>query len=200
MALRSALVCLLFAAALPAQNPGKNSELAALTGATTLPAVDYQIGEGDVLQISIWGEPAASVPSVVVRPDGKISMPLLKDVLVSGLTPAQVEKVITDRMADIIKAADVTVIVSQVNSKKVYLLGAVKKEGTIPYTYRMSVMQALSEAGGLTDYAKRKKIYVMRNENGNESRLPFNYDAVVKGQHMELNVSLLPGDTIVVPQ
>ncbi|MBV8904345.1 MAG: SLBB domain-containing protein, partial [Acidobacteriia bacterium] len=75
----------------------------------------------------------------------------------------------------------------------------VKKEGTIPYSYRMTVMQALSESGGLTDYAKRKKIYIIRNENGRESRLPFNYDAVVKGERMELNIALLPGDTIVVP-
>jgi polysaccharide biosynthesis/export protein len=160
---------------------------------------EYQIGEGDVLQISVWAEPAASVPSVVVRPDGKISIPLLKDVRVAGLTPAQAEKAIADGLADIIKSANVTVMVSQINSKKIYLLGAVKKEGTIPYNYRMTVMQALSEAGGLTDFAKRKKIYVMRNENGKESRLPFDYDAVVKGQHMEENISLLPGDTIVVP-
>jgi polysaccharide export outer membrane protein len=75
----------------------------------------------------------------------------------------------------------------------------VKKEGPISYTYRMTVIQALSEAGGLTDYAKRKKIYVMRMQNGKEVRLSFDYDAVVKGQHMEMNVALLPGDTVVVP-
>jgi len=184
MGVRVVLACLLFAVALSAQKAGSD---------------EYQIGEGDVLQISVWGEPAASVPSVVVRPDGKISMPLLKDVRVAGLTPAQAEKLITGALADIIKAANVTVMVAQINSKKVYLLGAVKKEGTISYTYRMTVMQALSEAGGLTEFAKRRKIYVMRNENGRESRLLFDYDAVVKGQHMEQNVSLLPGDTIVVP-
>jgi polysaccharide biosynthesis/export protein len=181
MFLRSTLGLLLIVAALSAQN------------------AEYQIGEGDVLQISVWGEPSASVPSVVVRPDGEISMPLLKDVPVEGLTPAQVEALITNRLADIIKSANVTVIVAQINSKKVYLLGAVKKEGAISYTYRMNVIQALTEAGGLTDYAKRKKIYVMRTENGKEVRLPFDYDAVVKGQHVEMNVALLPGDTVVVP-
>jgi polysaccharide biosynthesis/export protein len=186
MFLRSTLWVLLISAALTAQDHG---------GAAIAP--EYQIGEGDVLQISVWGEPAASVPSVVVRPDGKISMPLLKDVPVAGLTPAQVEALITNRLADIIKTANVTVIVAQINSKKVYLLGAVKKEGPISYSYRMTVIEALSEAGGLTDYAKHKKIYVMRGQNG--TRLPFDYDAVVKGQHMEMNVALLPGDTVVVP-
>jgi polysaccharide biosynthesis/export protein len=200
MAVRGVLICFLFAAALSAQKPSESGGPAAPTADRTTISDEYQIGEGDVLQISVWGEPAASVPSVVVRPDGKISMPLLKDVRVAGLTPAQAEKLITDGLADMIKTANVTVMVAQINSKKVYLLGGVKKEGPIPYSYRMTVMQALSEAGGLTDFAKRKKIYVMRNENGKESRLPFNYDDVVKGQHMELNVSLLPGDTIVVPQ
>jgi len=160
---------------------------------------EYQIGAGDVLQVSVWGEQSASVPSAVVRPDGKISMPLLKEVAVSGLTPAQAEKSIAEQLDQFIKGANVTVVVSQINSKKIYLLGAVKKEGTISFTYRMTVMQALSEAGGLTDYAKRKKIYVIHIENGKEYRLPFDYDAVVKGERMETNIPLAPGDTIVVP-
>ena len=160
---------------------------------------EYQIGAGDVVQVSVWGEQSASVPSAVVRPDGKISMPLLKEVTVAGLTPAQAEKSIAEQLDQFIKGANVTVVVSQINSKKIYLLGAVKREGTISYTYRMTVMQALSEAGGLTDYAKRKKIYVIRIENGKEYRLPFDYDAVVKGERMELNIPLEPGDTIVVP-
>ena len=160
---------------------------------------DYQIGAGDVLTINVWKEPEASIPSVVVRPDGKISMPLLKDVGVVGMTPKQVERLITTSLAKFITGADVTIVVTGINSKKVYLVGAVKKEGPLPYTYRMSVMQALSEAGGLTDYAKRKKIYVLRNENGRQFRLPFDYDAVLKGEHMELNIPLLAGDTVVVP-
>jgi polysaccharide biosynthesis/export protein len=79
------------------------------------------------------------------------------------------------------------------------MIGAVKKEGPIQYTYRMTVMQALSEAGGLTEYAKRKKIYVLRTENGKEYRLPFDYDAVLKGERMDSNIPLLPNDTLVVP-
>ena len=160
---------------------------------------EYLIGAGDVVQVSVWGEQSASVPSAVVRPDGKISMPLLKEVAIAGSTPAQAEKSIAEQLDQFIKGANVTVVVSQINSKKIYLLGAVKKEGTISYTYRMTVMQALSEGGGLTDYAKRKKIYVIRIENGKEYRLPFDYDQVVKGERMELNIPLEPGDTIVVP-
>jgi polysaccharide export outer membrane protein len=161
---------------------------------------EYRIGEGDVMQVSVWGEPAASVPNVVVRPDGMISMPLIKDVHVSGLTPAEAEKIITDLLSKQIRAADVTVIISGINSKKVFFVGGgVKKEGPIAYTYRMTIMQGISEAGGLTDYAKRKKIYVLRNENGRQYKLPFDYDAVLRGEHMELNLPLLPGDTIVVP-
>jgi polysaccharide export outer membrane protein len=160
---------------------------------------DYRIGAGDIIQISVWKEPDASVASTVVRPDGKISMPLLKDVSVVGLKPRDAEERIAELLAKYINDPDVTVVVNEINSKKVYVVGAVKKEGPLPYTYRMTVIQALSEAGGLTDYAKRKKIYVLRNENGRDFRLPFDYDAVLRGERMELNIALLPGDTLVVP-
>jgi polysaccharide export outer membrane protein len=159
----------------------------------------YIIGEGDVLQISVWGEAAASTNGVV-RPDGMITIPLIKDVHVAGLSPAEVERVVTELLSKQIKAADVTVIVSQINSKKIFVVGGgVKKEGPLAYTHPMTIMQALSEAGGLTDYAKRKKIYVLRNENGRQYKLSFDYDAVLNGEHMELNIPLLPNDTLVVP-
>jgi polysaccharide biosynthesis/export protein len=160
---------------------------------------DYKIGAGDVLEINVWKEPDASVRSVVVRPDGKISMPLLKEVDVVGLTPVQLEKLITDGLGKVINSPDVTIVVTGINSKKIYVNGKVKKEGPIPYTYRMTVMQALSEAGGITDYAKKKAIYVLRNENGREFKFPFDYSAVLKGEKMELNIPLEPGDVIVVP-
>jgi polysaccharide biosynthesis/export protein len=160
---------------------------------------DYLIGEGDVLQVAVWGEPTASVPAATVRTDGKISMPLIKDVKVAGLTPAQVEKYVQEQLGKIIRAPDVTVIVAQINSKKIYLTGAVKREGPLKFTYRMTVLQAISESGGLTDYAKRKEIYVLHTESGRQFKLPFNYNAVLKGEHMEQNIQLSPGDTIVVP-
>jgi polysaccharide export outer membrane protein len=160
---------------------------------------DYRIGAGDVLEINVWKEPDATVHAVVVRPDGKISMALLKEVDVVGLTPVELEKKITDGLAKLINSPDVTIIVTGINSKKIYVSGKVKKEGPIPYTYRMTVMQALSEAGGITEYAKKKAIYVLRNDNGREFKFPFDYSAVLKGQRMELNIPLEPGDVIVVP-
>jgi polysaccharide biosynthesis/export protein len=160
---------------------------------------NYEIGAGDVLQIVVWKEPEASVAGAVVRPDGKITMPLIKEISVSGMTPTEAEKYIAGRLSDVIAGADVTVIVKEIHSKKVYLIGAVKREGPMAYTYRMNVVQALSEAGGLTDYAKRKKIYVLRTEKGKDYRFPVDYDSVLKGEHMEMNIPLLPGDTIVVP-
>ncbi len=161
---------------------------------------DYQIGAGDILQVSVWKEPDISVPNVAVRPDGMITVPLIKEVAVAGLTPRQAEKVIVDRLATFLNDANVTVVVAASNSKKIYIVGAVRKEGPLPYTYRMTVMQALSEAGGLTEYAKRKRIYILRTESGKDYRLDFNYDEVVKGERMEQNIPLLPGDTLIIPQ
>lgn len=170
----------------------------ALTPTRTLEEADYRIGAGDVLQISVWKEPEASIPSIVVRPDGKITLPLLKDVQVAGLTPRDAEKLITTGLSGFITDANVTVIVTGINSKKIYIIGAVKREGTLSYSYRMTVMQALTEAGGLTDYAKRNKIYVLRAQGGKETKIPFDYDAVLKGKDID-HLSLLPNDTLVVP-
>lgn len=160
---------------------------------------DYLIGAGDILQINVWREPEASVPSTVVRPDGKISLPLISDVAVVGLTPKQAEVMLARELGRFITGAHVTVVMTAINSKKVYLVGAVKTEGPLAYTYRMSVLQAISEGGGLTDYAKRKKIYVLRTQNGRQFRLPFDFDAVVKGERTEMNIALLPDDTVVIP-
>ena len=151
------------------------------------------------MEINVWNEPDASVRSAVVRPDGKISMPSLKEVDVVGLTPVQLEKMITDGLSKIINSPDVTIVVTETNSKKIYVKGKVNKEGPIPYTYRMTIMQALTEAGGITDHAKKSKIYVLRNETGREFRFQFDYNAVLRGEKMELNIPLEPGDVIVVP-
>jgi polysaccharide export outer membrane protein len=160
---------------------------------------DYLIGSGDTLQISVWKEPEVSVPSAIVRPDGRITVPLIKDVEVAGLTPRQAETLIAEGLGKFITDPNVTVVIATISSKKIYVIGAVRKEGTLPYTYGMTVMQALSEAGGLNDYAKRKKIYILRTESGREYRLDFNYDEVVKGERMEQNILLLPSDTLVIP-
>jgi len=160
---------------------------------------DYVIGASDVLQISVWKQVEASVPSAVVRPDGKITVPLIKDVDVVGLTPLEAEQKITERLSEFIEDPIVTVVVSAINSKKIYIVGAARKEGPISYNYGMTVLQALSEAGGITEYAKRKKIYILRTENGQNYQLDFNYDEVIKGQNMGQNIILQPGDTLVIP-
>jgi polysaccharide biosynthesis/export protein len=161
---------------------------------------DYLIGAGDTLQVSVWKEPDVTVPTVIVRPDGMITVPLIKETAVAGLTPRQAENIITERLAKYLNAPNVTVVVTASNSKKIYVIGAVRKEGPLSYTYRMTVMQALSEAGGLNEYAKRRKVYILRSDSGREYRLEFNYEEVLRGERMEQNIVLLPGDTIVIPQ
>ena len=159
----------------------------------------YRIGAGDNLEINVWKEPEASVQGVIVRPDGKVTLPLVKEVDVLGLTPAELEKVLVAKLASKIIQPDVTVVIREIRSKKVYLVGAVNKVGPVPLLSNMTVLQVLAEAGGITEYGKKKKIYIMRTENGKQVKLPFNYDAVVKGEHMEQNIQVLPDDTIVVP-
>ncbi len=168
----------------------------------TPPAIapDYRIGPGDVLQINVWKEPEASVASAVVRSDGRISVPLLKDVEVQGLTTSEAEKRLTERFVGLIPGADVTVLVRETRSKKVYLLGAVKKEGPVMLATPLTVLQAIAEAGGFTPFAKPKKIYVIRPENGHQIRLPFDYEAVIKGEKPEKDIQLMPNDVVYVPQ
>ncbi|MGO9444980.1 MAG: polysaccharide biosynthesis/export family protein [Thiobacillaceae bacterium] len=177
----------------------KTRASSAVSGTVPQVPYEYKIGAGDVLQVSVWKEPEASAAGVIVRPDGMISTPLIKEIQVVGLTPKQAETLITEKLVKVIQEPDVTVVVTGMASKKIFTIGAVKKEGPIPYTYEMTVMQAISEAGGLTDYAKRNKIYVLRTQNGKQERFAFPYDDVLKGKHMELNIVLLPFDTLVVP-
>lgn len=161
---------------------------------------EYRIGAGDMLSISIYKEPDASVPEVVVRSDGKVSLPLLKDVEIAGLTPAAAEKLLAEKLARYIHEPDVTVVVRQIHSRRVYVIGAVKAVGPIDLKGDMTVLQALAQAGGLTDFAKKKHIYVLRTENRKQVRIPFNYETAIKGGDVDQNVLLRPNDTVVVPQ
>lgn len=166
---------------------------------SNLPA-DYRIGTGDVIQVSVWKEPDAS-QEVTVRSDGRVSLPLIKEVEIAGLTPAEAEKRLADKFEKMIMGADVTLIVRTINSRKVYLVGAVRTVGAINMTSSLTVLQAIAQAGGLTDFAKKKNIYILRHDGGGKQvRLPFNYDAVIKGEQMDHNILLQPDDTIVVPQ
>ena len=159
---------------------------------------DYRVGAGDVIEVSVWKEPEVST-TVVVRPDGKISIPLISDLVVSGKTPMQIQEIVAEKLAPIINLPNVTVTVKEINSKKVYVLGEVNRPGAYPLTQPMTVLQILTEAGGLQLYAKEKSIYILRIENGRQQRLPFNYKDVVQGKKMEQNIFLQPGDTVVVP-
>ncbi len=164
--------------------------------ASTDPA--YVIGEEDVLNVSVWKDPEVS-RTVPVRPDGKISLPLIHDVQSAGLTPAQLGIVITEKLRKFMTDPQVTVIVIQINSRRVYIMGEVNRPGAFPLLPNMTVLQALSSAGGFTQFANLKGIYVLRSGDGKQNRFPFSYKDVIKGQRAEQNIGLKPGDTIVVP-
>jgi polysaccharide export outer membrane protein len=186
--------------ALLASNPSHSSEDASKESSGADLPEGYRIGIADVLQISVWREPEASVAAATVRSDGKISLPLVKEVEVVGLSPAETERMLAQRLTRFIHGADVTVIVKEVHSRKVYLVGGVRSVGPIDLKGRTTVLQALTQAGGLTDYAKRKQIYVLRTENGRQEKFPFNYEAVIKGENVQENIVLQPNDTVVIPQ
>ncbi|MGA2335316.1 MAG: polysaccharide biosynthesis/export family protein [Terriglobales bacterium] len=157
----------------------------------------YVIGPEDVLHIAVWREPdlTATLP---VRPDGKISLPLLNDVQASGLTPQQLAGSLTEKLKKYVADPRVTVVVTQINSKRVYMVGEVFHPGPMPLIANMTVLQALSSAG-LNQFANTKRIYVLRTENGKQQKLPVNYRKLVKGEQIEQNYLLQPGDEIVVP-
>jgi polysaccharide export outer membrane protein len=168
--------------------------------AAPIPPPGFRIGPGDVLQISVLKEPDASVPAVVVRSDGIISLPLLKEVPVVGLSPRELEQLLTRKFSEVIRDPDVTVLIKEIHSEKVYVIGAVRKEGPILLQTPLTVLQAVAEAGGLTDYAKRNRIYILRLDNSRQVRIPFDYQSVIKGERTDQNIALRPGDTVVVPQ
>ena len=186
----------------PVPNGQKSASNGGGSAASSAPAAvdrDYVIGVADDLDVSVWKDPELSAKGVPVRPDGKIALPLLGDVAAQGLTPSQLAANITDRLRKYMSDPRVNVNVSAVNSRRYYILGEVNHTGVFPLLNDMSVLQALSTAGGLTPYAKTKKIYVLRNTNGKQETYPFNYNDVVKGRRMEQNIALKPGDTIMVP-
>jgi len=159
---------------------------------------NYMIGAQDVLDISVWKEPELTL-SVPVRPDGKISIPLLNDVQAAGLTPTQLAMRITTDLKKYVTNPQVTIIVTQINSQRIYILGEVSRAGAYPLLPQMTMLQALSSAGGFTQFANLKKIYMFRVEDGKQVKYPFNYKDVVNGKRPDENVILRAGDTIVVP-
>ena len=159
---------------------------------------DYKIGPQDVVRIDVWKEPEIS-RTTPVRPDGRISLPLLNDVQAAGLTPTQLAFNISDGLKKFITNPQVTVGITEINSRRVYVTGEVTKPGAFPLQAGMTVLQALTSSGGFTQFAKIKGIYVLRTEDGKQVKHPFNYKDVVKGKKPEDNIVLQPGDVIVVP-
>jgi polysaccharide biosynthesis/export protein len=185
----------------PAKNDKPATEKPEPPSATSFSAPaagsDYVIGSDDQLHISVWKEPDLT-ETLPVRPDGKISLPLLNDVPAAGLTPAQLAASITDRLKKYIADPRVTVVVTAMNSRRIFVTGEVTHTGPMPLLPHMTMLQALAGAG-FTQFANVKAIYLLRTENGKQVKIPFNYKEVVKGRHPEQNIPLKPGDTIVVP-
>ncbi len=159
----------------------------------------YVIGNSDMLDINVWQEKDLT-ESVPVRSDGKISLPLIGEIQASGRTPLQLQEEITAKLRSYLTAPDVTVMVLQMNSRRFNVLGRVAKPGSYPLSATTTVLDAIAVAGGYLDFAKVKKIYILRRDaQGGLSRIPFNYKDVIEGKHPEENIKLLPDDSVVVP-
>jgi polysaccharide export outer membrane protein len=159
----------------------------------------YVIGVDDVLAINVWKEAEVS-RSVPVRSDGKISLPLVGELMAGGQTPLQLEQEITKRLANYISEPEVTVIVQESKSQKINILGMVVRPGSYMLTGSTTVLDAIAMAGGFKDFAKQKSVYVLRqNADGTQQRIAFNYKEVIKGKNTDQNVRLLPRDTVFVP-
>lgn len=182
----------------------QDKEVAAVPTATTAAGMGvktstdgYLIGASDVLVVTVWKQPTLS-GSLLVRTDGMISMPLLGDVQASGVTPLQLADQIAAKLKKYLQDPTVSVVLSQINSKKVFLLGEVQKRGPVELTSGMNLLQAISSAGGLTDYANTRKIYILRGEAGKQEKIPAHYKEALQG-NSDFNLVLQSGDTIVVP-
>lgn len=185
-----------------AKNDGTTSaHVPASAPASPEPAAsdDYVIGSDDVLAINVWKEPDIS-RTLPVRPDGKITLPLIGDIGASGTTPKQLQARIEQDLAKYISKPAVTVIVQEAKSHKFNIVGEIQKPGTYLLTSPMTVLDAIALAGGFRDWAKVKSIYVLRGgANGSRTKLAFNYKKVIKGNGSAQNIQLRTGDTVVVP-
>jgi polysaccharide biosynthesis/export protein len=177
--------------------PAAASAQAAPDSAPGADSDSYIIGASDVLAVTVWNQPTLS-GTILVRPDGMITVALIGDVQASGLTPLRLANQIATKLKKYYNDPNVAVVISQIHSKVVYLLGEVEKKGPVDMTPGMTLLNAVASAGGLTDYANAKKIYILRGEAGKQQRIPVRYKEALKG-NSECNLILEPGDTIVVP-
>ncbi len=172
--------------------------MAAAAAAGVTPPPDYLIGADDVLSVIYWKDDTMT-RDVVVRPDGRISLPLLNDVQASGLTVTQLGARLTEDSKKFIEDPNVTIVVKAINSRKVSITGEVAKPGVYQLSGVTTVLDLISLAGGLRDYADSKNIVVIRTENGKPVSHKFNYKEIASGKNLRQNIELKPGDMIVVP-
>lgn len=174
------------------------SQLAPSPAPTGAEDPTYKIGAQDVIRVDVWREDQLT-RTVPVRPDGKITLPLLNDVQAAGMTPMELAGVVREGLKKFITNPQVTVSVTEINSRRIYVNGEVNKSGAYQLLPHMTVLQALSGSGGFTAFARIKNIYVLRNDNGKSVKIPFNYKEAIKGKNPEQNIELQPGDVVVVP-
>ncbi|HSL23440.1 MAG TPA: polysaccharide biosynthesis/export family protein [Vicinamibacterales bacterium] len=191
-----AIACALLVPAAAAQTQPRPATNGPKVEAVTPPA-GYVIGPEDLLTIVFWRDRDMSA-DVVVRPDGMISLPLLNDLQAAGYTPEQLAVALEKAASKYITEPSASVIVREIRSRKVYVVGEVARPGTVPLMSEMNVLQVIAAVGGLLEYADRDNITIVRNKNGREWRFKFNYNDVVKGKKLQQNILLQPGDTVVV--
>jgi polysaccharide biosynthesis/export protein len=198
-----ACLCVALSAPLAAQSsPPQSANTVAGSGKPIAPLTlpkDYVIGAEDILNVVFWSATAKDLSAeVLVRPDGKISLPILNDVQASGMTPEQLAEAVAKLATKFVRDSGATVIVKAINSRKVYVVGEVSRPGPFQLGSEMNVLQAIGEAGGFLETAKKGDVVIVRTENGQERRFKFNYNDVVRGKNIQQNIRLLPGDTILV--
>lgn len=176
-------------------NTGDSTRPADSAAADKTPAT-YRIGVDDSIQISVWREHDLSL-AVTVRPDGVITMPLLNDIYVVGLTPKELADSLTEKLKPFVNEPQVTVSVQSIHSRKVYLIGNAARQGSFQLNDNKTVLELIAEAGGLTQFAKSNSVYILRVVNGSETRIPFRYKDAVSGKASDM--LLMPGDKVVVP-
>jgi polysaccharide export outer membrane protein len=199
-----AVICIFSAAALAQTGLKTNLVVAPTVAKSGAPADapsdadEFVLGPEDVLSIIVWHEPELTENKVIVRPDGKIGLPLLNDVQAAGLTPKHLQENITEAFKTFVTDPQVSVLVQEIHSQVVFIIGAVKSPGAYPIGGPTTVMELLGRAGGLVEFAKSDEIQIVRKENGKPRRLIFNYKQFVEGKNYQQNVRLRSGDMVIV--
>ena len=158
----------------------------------------YLIGLGDILEVSVWKNPELAV-RVPVRPDGRISLPLVGEVEVAGLTPSAVRDLLSLKYQDFITGPGVSVVVAEINSRKIFIMGEVMSSGVYDIVQPTRLMQALAMAGGVTNFAKKDQVVLLRDVDGEQQRTVVSIKEIESGKNLDGNIRLWPGDTIIVP-